>query len=114
MDFSQLVRSEKEANSCCELPESFHDVSRSETELLKAALDNGDGLEQMMLKSDISNGLRSLKNLMDLRIKKIIKAAVSDAYRSKPEHDHDSMLPEEMELYLAITSGIGRIKHAWR
>lgn len=114
MDFSSLVRSEKDQIRIIELPEQFHDVAKSYIESLKSPLESSDELEQAMLESDITNSIRSLKNLMDLRIKKVVKAAVSDAYRIKPEHNQDSMLPEEMELYLAITGGIGRIKHAWR
>jgi DNA replication initiation complex subunit (GINS family) len=109
-----LLRAEKDQTRLVELPESFHDVVRANLESLKSTLETGDALEQSLAEQDIKTSLLVIKNLMDIRIKKVIKAAVSDAYRLKPEHDNDPMLPEEMELYLAITSGIGRIKHAWR
>jgi DNA replication initiation complex subunit (GINS family) len=110
MELHGYLRAEKNDLRLLELPKNFfvqvkYDISILEVSLKTAHENDADIIEQ-----NIITAKRSLTNLIDLRIKKVIKSAVSDAYRAKPEHVADKMEPDERELYEAIISGISKLR----
>lgn len=111
MDLTQLARTEKDSNLLQKLPENFYEVAKGEIAIQEqeASLAESD-IEQMILRENVTTDRRALQNLKTIRIKKIIKIAVLDAYREEPEHASDFMQECERPLYNNIITGILNIK----
>lgn len=111
MDLIKLSRQEKDNPSLLELTDDFYNLAKAsilaeEREASEALND----LEKDLLKSNACASGRALNNLAATRTKKLIKMAVSDAYRKEPKHKADFMQPTERALYDSIIVGILNIK----
>ena len=111
MNLSILARTEKTSNLLQKLPENFYEVAKGAISIQEqeASLAESD-IEQMILRENVTADRRALQNLKTIRIKKIIKIAVLDAYREEPEHARDYMQECERPLYNNIITGILNIK----
>jgi DNA replication initiation complex subunit (GINS family) len=111
MDLQTIARSEKASTPILELTENFYQVARAEISLQEqtALIADSEG-EAMLIKEAVISAQRALHNLTAIRIKKVIKAAVSDAYRKERKHGNDFMQPTERALYDNIIVGILNIK----
>ncbi len=110
MDLSKLSREEKDSQLLCKRPDNFYTVAKAQISDREAEARNLSGVELDLLKEAILADKRDLKNINDLRIKKLIKAAVSDAYRDEPKHRSDPMLLDEKEFYDSLVAGIKHLR----
>jgi DNA replication initiation complex subunit (GINS family) len=106
MDLTRQARSEKDSQVLLEIPENFYTVAYQDIMNQEQAVLQVSEVEATLLKDSIIADRRALKMISDLRIKKLVKAAVSDAYRVKPEHLLDHMLPNEKQFYDQTVAGI--------
>jgi len=67
-------------------------------------------LEEELKAQNVNSSGRALVLLSDLRLKKVLKGAIADAYRVKPEHGRDFFTGKERKLYENIVQGIKEIK----
>lgn len=110
IDILATYREEKNNAKLVELPENFfHLADQAIHEMQEEELDGEFGLE--IKAQNIQSASRSLEMLSDIRIKKILKGAIADAYREKPEHHKDFFTSKEKVLYANIVSGIREIKN---
>jgi DNA replication initiation complex subunit (GINS family) len=104
MDIFKIHRSEKDSHSLIELPEGFFDSMQDDFKGRMQTDTDPIGREALL------NEMHLLNMLSDLRIKKILKGAIADAYRQEPQHDKDNMTHKERVLYDSIVAGIRDLK----
>lgn len=109
IDILATYREEKNSSRVIELPNEFFDKADGILVRLKAERPETD-VEAELIKQEVNSSNRALEMLSDLRIKKVLKGAIADAYRSKPEHSYDKFTTKERALYENIVSGIKGIK----
>lgn len=106
MDISVIARAEKMEKPLCQLKETFYKDALNHIKELERQVESSQGIEAQLAVDTVISERRALKNLNDQRIKKLISAAVSDAYRDKPAHGLDPMLPDERAFYDNLVSSI--------
>lgn len=109
IDILATYRAEKGDSKLIELPENFFTQAQEAIQIMQAE-ETDTELERELMAQDINSSKRAIELLSDLRIKKILKGAIADAYRAKPEHDRDFFTAKERGLYEAIVGGIKEIK----
>lgn len=106
MDLSVLAREEKDSKELCKRQENFYKEASEQIRRMRDEAEHLSGSARDTFDEYILSDERAIKNIKDLRIKKLIKMAVSDAYRNKPVHAVDNMLSPECQLYESVVSGI--------
>lgn len=109
IDIIATYREEKNNPKLVELPPGFFDLADQALHEMQSEEMEGE-FGQEIKAQNIQSASRSLETLSDIRIKKILKGAIADAYREKPEHDKDFFTSKEKVLYANIVSGIREIK----
>jgi len=109
IDILATYREEKNNAKLVELPDGFFDQATQAIAKMQAEEANGD-LEEELKAQNINSAGKALVMLSDIRIKKVLKGAIADAYRAKPEHGRDFFTGKEKILYANIVSGIREIK----
>jgi DNA replication initiation complex subunit (GINS family) len=102
MDLTLLARQEKASKTLLELDSNFYAVARNEIAGMEQDCKLSSGTDQEMLEFNVLADRRAIVSIADIRISKIVKFAVSDAYRSVQAHAQEFMLPEERDLYQSI------------
>jgi len=112
VDLRELARTEKVSRVLLSLPETFYQDAKTDIQQTIKSLesDNLSEVEKEMLEFALFSNKRDLESINNQRITKLIKAAVSDAYREKPAHSLDSMLPSEKRFYETIVQGIKELR----
>ena len=109
IDIQATYHQEKNNSKLVELPPGFFDqADQALHEMQSEELDGEFGSE--IKAQNIQSSSRALELLSDLRLKKVLKGAIADAYRAKPEHGKDFFTSKELILYRNIVSGIKEIK----
>lgn len=102
-------REEKNNQKLVELPDKFFDLADQSLHEMQSEEIEGEFAEDIKAQN-INSASRALEMLSDIRIKKILKGAIADAYREEPQHGKDFFTEKERRLYGAIVSGIREIK----
>ena len=110
MDLLKTYRDEKASHNLIELPDDFFDQARVELDRLNGPIETE--IESVLMQQELKSSIRALNALSDLRINKVLKGAIADAYRKTPEHALDKMLPREKKLYQAVVDEIKEVKAA--
>jgi len=103
IDIVKTYRQEKGSHALIELPPGWFDLAQES--IREMQLEDGGLISQEAL-----SAIRSLELLSDLRIHKVLKGAISDAYRKDPMHENDFFTAKEARLYRNIVSGIREIR----
>ena len=111
IDIVKTYRKEKDSHKLLELPPGWFDQADESIRLMQSEQPGSD-LEADLGRQEILSAIRSLELLSDLRIKKVLKGAIADAYRKEPEHGNDFFTDKESKLYKNIVAGIKEIKGA--
>lgn len=109
IDILATYREEKNNAKLIELPDGFFDMAKDYLGSLQAETSDTD-FEEELRSQDINSSSRALEMLSDLRLKKILKGAIADAYRKEPVHGKDHFTSKELKLYVDIVKGIKEIK----
>ncbi len=110
MDLTKTYRSEKESQALTSLAPSFYQDALSHIKKLEENVEASQGIESQLIIDNIKAERNALKRINDIRIKKILSAVISDAYRDEPKHAHDSMLPSEKAFYEVMVEGIRSLR----
>jgi DNA replication initiation complex subunit (GINS family) len=109
IDILSTYREEKNNPKLTELPPGFFDLADQALHDMQSEDIDGE-FGQAVKAQNIKSSARSLEMLSDIRLKKVLKGAIADAYREKPEHGKDFFTSKEKILYANIVSGIREIK----
>lgn len=99
MELIQLSRSEKDFKDLQELNENFYEVAKAQLKQQESELENLPGIERDLAEQAYISDMHALDRLRLIRIRKLVSMAMSDAYREKPKHSLDHMLPPESTFY---------------
>jgi len=109
IDILATYREEKNNAKLVELPPGFFDLADQAIKDMQAEEIGGEFGADIKAQN-INSSSRSLEMLSDLRLKKVLKGAIADAYREEPQHGKDHFTSKELILYRNIVSGIKEIK----
>lgn len=109
IDIQKTYRQEKDAHALIDLPSGWFDQAQGFIQQMQSEQPESD-LEADLGRQEIQAAIRALELLSDLRIKKVLKGAIADAYRKEPEHGADHFTSKEKKLYGDIVAGIREIK----
>ena len=109
IDILKTYRLEKDAHALIDLPSGWFDQAQGFIQQMQSEQPESD-LEADLREQEIKSSLMALNLLSDLRIKKVLKGAIADAYRKEPQHGNDHFTSKEKKLYGDIIAGIREIR----
>ena len=90
-----MLRAERIDAKLAELPDGFYQAVEAEIESMKGTAELEDVL---LIKS-------TFQRIASQRIKKVVRAAMSDAFLAVPQHAKEHFQPKEREFYERIIEG---------